>query len=323
MTKPGTGMVVMAVYHPAADYLRTQVETLRAQTVTGWTCLVGIDGRDDETHDLLLSLTAADPRFEVRHYHDNMGVYRHFERLLATVPADVEWVALADQDDAWGADKFARLLPALLQPGVTAVTGQARLVDGDGNVSGQTHRRPGPLLDTVLLNQLTGSLAIVRREVLDVAFPFPPATDIAIHDHWLAVCAAAVGRIALVDEEVQDYVQHGGNVLGEVRHKTLRESIRDAGGVPGAVRAVDYQSRHFWGWFVSMATALVERDLASADRPALETMARGRVPARVVSVLAGHLRRGQMPPRVAASLVASALLWRRHAAQGPRRSDEA
>ena len=135
----------------------------------------------------------------MHHFDDNLGVYRHFERLLALVPTDeVAWVALADQDDDWYPTKLARLLPALDLPGVAAVVGRARVV-ADGRDKGLTKRRVGGFASTLLINQVTGSLAIFRPEVVAAALPFPPGNDDAIHDHWLAVCAAARGRIVQVD----------------------------------------------------------------------------------------------------------------------------
>ena len=36
-----------------------------------------------------------------------------------------------------------------------------------------------------------------------------------LHDHWLALCAVATGSYTVCDEVVQDYVQHGANLVGE------------------------------------------------------------------------------------------------------------
>ena len=203
-----------------------------------------------------------DDRFEVVEFEDNVGVYRHFERLLQCLPDDTKWVSLADQDDYWYADKFSRLLTVLDRPGVTAVLGQARLVNERGEILGQTDRRPGGLVDTILRNQLAGSLALIRSEVLRDAFPFPAATDIAIHDHWLAVCASAQGKIALLDEVVQDYVQHQTNVIGGQRAMRVRDVlilVRRADSIRGFFDQITTQH---WAWRVSMASSLLAQSSA-------------------------------------------------------------
>ena len=212
----GPGFVVMAVFRPDPALLTRQIDSLQAQSVADWRCLIGIDGVDPEVRALVLDLVDADVRFEVREYEDNVGVYRHFERLLDSVPVGAAWVSLADQDDVWYTDKFERLLTVLDGPGVAAVSGQARLVDTSGAVLGTTDRLSADLGQLLLRNQVSGALVLFRRSVLDLALPFPGATDIAIHDHWLGVCAAAMGRVVVEDVRVQDYVQHAANVLGSV-----------------------------------------------------------------------------------------------------------
>ena len=47
-------------------------------------------------------------------------------------------------------------------------------------------------------NAVTGAASLFRRELLDVALPFPPRGPAEhYHDHWLALCALAHGRARL------------------------------------------------------------------------------------------------------------------------------
>ncbi|MHA7987253.1 glycosyltransferase family protein [Rathayibacter sp. CAU 1779] len=69
----------------------------------------------------------------------------------------------------------------------------------------------------VLTNQFTGSLCIFRRDVLELALPFPRmSTPSEVHDHWIALCASVQAGTVVVDDVVQDYVQHDANVVGEM-----------------------------------------------------------------------------------------------------------
>ena len=303
----GRGAVVMAVYRPDPELLTRQVRSLQAQTITDWVCRVGIDGRDGESRALLERLCKEDERFEILEFDRNVGVYRHFERLLEDLPHEVAWVSLADQDDDWYPGKFATLLPALGQPDVTAVTGQARVVDRAGIVWSTTVRRPGDLVETLLRNQLTGSLAIVSRGVVEDALPFPVATDIAIHDHWLAVCAAASGRIAVVNEVVQDYVQHESNVLGEARQRSPWQTLREVRRT-GLRRFLDDVRTNHWGWRVSMAAALCERNRVAEPGRELKGIARGCGSPAVLLALFAAVRAGQLPWRAAVGFGVASLL---------------
>lgn len=306
MTVSDHGEIVMAVYRPDPRLLRTQVASLRGQTLTTWTCRIGIDGADPATAALLRELVAEDERFAVIEYDDNVGVYRHFERMLADVAADAAWVALSDQDDRWHPTKLEQLVPEL-GPEVTAVSCQALVVDQDYKPLGRTDRRSGGVVDLLLRNQVTGSLAVWRRDVLDVALPFPPATDIAIHDHWLAVCAAAMGEVRVVDRPLQDYVQHGGNVLGEVVPTGLGDKVREVRARGGARSFLDYNAEERWGWRVGMAEALRRRFEGRAMPPAVAAIAERRAAPAVLRALVSGVRSRHLSARGAAGMGVAAL----------------
>ena len=305
----GSGFVVMAVYRPNPRLLERQLRSLRAQTVTDWRCLIGIDGADPATQRLVESLVAGDDRFDVRTYPENVGVYRHFERLLIAVPTDVAWVALADQDDHWYDDKFARLVPLLACEGVTCVIGQARLVDADGFVLGFTDRRAGSMSEILLRNQVTGSLALFRPEVLEDGLPFPAGTDIAIHDHWLGVCAGRKGQIVLHDSPVQDYVQHDNNALGEPHQPPLIESVRRARRASGLAAHVGRVVTHRWGWRVAMARGAVGLSNGANHQATLQAVAAGGPSLIVARLIFGSVRSRRISVRDGLGFAVSVLLW--------------
>jgi hypothetical protein len=65
-------------------------------------------------------------------------------------------------------------------------------------------------------NTITGAATLFRRELAELALPFPEAPGWQFHDHWLGLVALAAGDIAYVDRPLYDYVQHPGAVFGEV-----------------------------------------------------------------------------------------------------------
>jgi glycosyltransferase involved in cell wall biosynthesis len=305
----GTGFVVMAVYRPDPTLLARQVSSLRAQTVRDWRCLVGVDGVDPEAVTLLKELVDDDERFGVIEYADNVGVYRHFERLLQAVPADAAWVSLADQDDYWYPEKLSTLLPGL-ERGASAVAGTARLTTGDGTVLGVARRRTGDAAELLLRNQVTGALVVLRPDVLAAALPFPQGTPSAIHDHWLAVCAASLGRVVLLPDVVQDYVQHDRNVLGEAKPLGLRTFWRSFRGGGGGVRdRLDAFARARWGWRVGMARALVSRRPHDVDR-SVRAIAAGDLSPRLVRVVARNVLGKRLRPLAGLGALTSAARWR-------------
>ena len=185
--------VCLATHRPDPELLARQLASLEVQEEAAWE-LVRLD---DEA---------------------GSGAWRAFERVYERVPADFAFVAPCDQDDVWHAAKLARLRAAMA-PGVTLAFCDLRVVDAAGTVLSPTYwhgRRPtwDDLAELLATNVVTGAACLVRRNVLDVALPFPPELDDCFHDHWLACCALALGELRYVPEALVDYVQHTANVTG-------------------------------------------------------------------------------------------------------------
>ncbi len=207
----------MATYEPDLALFRAQVESIRAQTVTDWVCVISDDCSAFARFEALQEVVAGDPRFVVSRSERNLGFYANFERALSMVPGTAEVVALADQDDVWHPDKLATLQSALGD--AQLVYSDSRLVDRAGNVVAETYwggrdNNHDDLQSLLVANAVSGAGSLFRRDLLDLALPFPPAQFAHFHDHWLALCARVRGEIAYVDRPLYDYVQHGDAVLG-------------------------------------------------------------------------------------------------------------
>jgi len=135
-----------------------------------------------------------------------------------------------------------------------------------------------------------------------------------MHDHWLAVCAAALGEVRVIDEVLQDYVQHDGNVLGETGPTTVRAELRAARDHGGIRAHLDHAARERWAWRVAMARGLVERGMDTVD-DAIADIANGRVTVRVAGRVGHGVARRRLRARGAAGTLLAAA-WARRAA-GP------
>ena len=209
--------ICMATYEPEPALLEAQLDSIRAQTHENWACLVSDDGSSGERWERLAELTAADPRFTLSRGEGRLGFYLNFERALEMVPAEAGFVALADQDDRWYPEKLATLLAACA--GAQLAYSDMRIVDEQGALLAETFwegRRNNytNLASLLLSNTVTGAASLFRRELLELALPFPPPVGDPFHDQWLASLALATGEIAYVDRPLYDYVQHGGGALG-------------------------------------------------------------------------------------------------------------
>ncbi|WP_411373714.1 glycosyltransferase [Arthrobacter sp. MPF02] len=222
----GFGVIALAAYKPDWELFRRQLQSIRDQSHHNFTCLISADGGHDEIRAFVDETLKGDTRFEVIGFQERLGFYGNFERVLEHVPADAEWIALSDQDDYWYPDKLETLLPCLSK--YSLASGQARVVTSKGTVLAESTKRCNvPSSHLLLDNQITGGLSVFRRELLDSVLPFPRLSNPSEnHDHWIGLCAAIANGAYIADKIVQDYIQHGGNVLGEPgRRFNLSQSI--------------------------------------------------------------------------------------------------
>ena len=134
----------------------------------------------------------------------------------------------------------------------------------------------------LIANTVTGAASLMRRQVVELALPFPEVPGLQLHDHWLALVALASGDLGYVEEPLGDYVQHGRAVLGQV-HGESRSAERRAA-----------RAAYFYGFLSSevLAQALLARcgDRIEADKR--RALARFVASQRSASAFAGLLWRG-------------------------------
>jgi hypothetical protein len=299
------GFIVLAAYRPNQSSFTKQLRSIADQSMTGWRCLITADGEWTQVDRLVRLAVGSDDRFEVIGFQEREGFYRNFERGLAAVPLDAAWVALADQDDEWYPHKLERLVPELSD--AVLVSGQAH-IDVNGDVVGATHRRDVSLTGLLIDNQVTGSFCVFRPGLLRVALPFPAPVPGSFHDHWIAICAKSIGTLIFVEEPVQKYIQHGGNVIGERQGEgtaiRLRRLFDGRHGNPWVLTLTD----HRLGWRRKMAATVLERaPVGGEDQQTLRLWSGSRRMALLMRIIKSVVA-GQAPPLRACGLIAAMLL---------------
>jgi glycosyltransferase involved in cell wall biosynthesis len=257
---PGTIAVCMATFEPDETLFEAQIRSLRGQSDDRWICLISDDCSAPERSARIVEIVGEDPRFTISRSELRLGFYRNFERALTLVPGEIELVALCDQDDRWDPDKLAELRSGI-GDGVL-VYSDMRLVEADGRRRRDTLWRGRAnnhenLASMLIANTITGAASLFRRELIELAVPFPDTPGFQFHDHWLAVVALAAGPVAYVDRPLYDYVQHPGAVFGDVTHGAgarpgLRHrvaTLRVRGGVPA------WRAAYFYGYLARQGLA--------------------------------------------------------------------
>ncbi len=220
---PARIYILLATYQGEA-YLPELLHSIETQSHSDWTLLIRDDGSHDATMKILQASAQRDRRIVIEPDDGwRRGAVGNFSWLLEQAWHNgADYVLLADQDDIWRADKVSRQLESL------------RLAEAEGMVPGLVYcdaavvdaaRRPlhasflrqnrlprdgvRPLNTLLGRSFVLGCACAVNRPLMELALPLPEV--VASHDWWLALCAAASGRIDCLDVPLLEYRRHGAN----------------------------------------------------------------------------------------------------------------
>ncbi len=212
-----------------ARYLPAQLDSIYAQTHTPIEVVASDDCSDDDT-PAILERYATSHGVRVLRNPRRLGIKRNFETALHHCRG--RFIALADQDDVWYADKLERLLACQRESGVSLVYSDADLVDGVGRPLGARLRetleveylRGRPRASLYLENWITGCTVLFDRQLLDSALPLPGGAH--MHDWWLAFAATLADGLDFVDAPLLGYRQHDSNQVGAHAPRRRSRAVR-------------------------------------------------------------------------------------------------
>jgi glycosyltransferase involved in cell wall biosynthesis len=225
--------ILLATYN-GSQWLAQFLTSVAAQQGADWRLLVRDDGSSDATPAILRAAARHDPRLQiVADSAGRLGATGSFGQLMRhALATQARYFAFADQDDVWLTHKLAtqfaalrrleaecgRDLPLLAHSDLTVVDRELRALHRSHTAQAGLYRRcPTALALRTLLghNFVTGCATLFNRPLLEAATPLPSGT--AMHDWWLAACAAALGRIEYIPQPLVLYRQHGTNEIGAGR----------------------------------------------------------------------------------------------------------
>lgn len=219
--------ILMATYN-GASYLREQMDSILRQTDRNWHLTISDDGSTDGTEAIIDEY--------VRRYPDRMrrvvsgrrfgGASLHF--LWLTAQCDADYMAFSDQDDVWYDGKLEVLRRSMLEAEARLGGQTPVLAFSDQTVTDEKLRTLSPSLmryqkqdferfdyrSILMQNVVTGGAMMVNRALADLAMQCADASQVIMHDWWMAAVAARFGEIVYIDEALGVYRQHGDNSVG-------------------------------------------------------------------------------------------------------------
>jgi glycosyltransferase involved in cell wall biosynthesis len=203
--------IVMATYN-GENYLREQVDSLLAQNYPSLEFIFVDDASRDSTRAILQEYAVSDSRIRLVTNPANQGLLATFERGIRE--AKGEMIALADQDDVWMPNKISLLAAAIGHNSM--IYADSALTDAAGTVTGKFSDRNQlgdypSALHYVFGTKAMGHAMLFKREIIDIALPFP---DYVGHDYILGFAAAALNGVGYFPATLVNYRQHSSNTMG-------------------------------------------------------------------------------------------------------------
>jgi glycosyltransferase involved in cell wall biosynthesis len=213
--------IALCTYNGAA-YLAQQLDTLVAQTYPNIEIVVVDDNSTDDTYNILSDYAAKYPQFNIQQNPKNLGFVKNFER--AATLCEGELIALCDQDDLWHPEKIALQVEHIKDS--VLIYHDSEFIYQDGSSMGRklsdvmNFYRGGDPLTFLFLNCVSGHAILMKRELLDNAFPLQATY---FHDWWLAYVATNIGTIDFIPQCLVQYRQHPKNDTNVLRLKDKQE----------------------------------------------------------------------------------------------------
>ena len=235
-------LVLLPVFN-GERYLAEQLDSIFSQRHKNILLVCRDDGSSDGSVAILAQYLATHAE-NMRLLEDtlgNLGACGSFSALMQwaleymqSCPQKV-YVALADQDDIWHADKLtcslqvmtaadAGLVPLLVHSDLNVVDKLGELISPSLMAYQGLDPSRTSFSEQMVSNTVTGCTALINRALLHKALPVP--ADAVMHDWWLSLVASCFGQLLFVDKSLVQYRQHDRNTLGARAHTPSTFSVR-------------------------------------------------------------------------------------------------
>lgn len=226
--------VLMSTYN-GERFLREQIDSILAQQNVKVHLIIRDDGSTDSTCKILREYEKNE-NVQIIYGKTNLGPANAFMTLLYN--ADLaDYYAFADQDDIWLGDKLISTIHKMerekeddknsVDVKLLGVCNQL-LIDEKGLVIGKRsiHQQNTKLLSILFGNELSGCSMVINRALREYVIdpihrPDARLLQLRMHDTWMALTAASVGKICITKEPKILYRQHGANVVGAYKKQGL------------------------------------------------------------------------------------------------------
>jgi len=226
----------MATYN-GEKYLAQQINSLLAQTNQDFVLYINDDVSTDNTLEIAQNYAQNHPdKIQVTQNKTNTGnaKYNFLNMIVAENQApNADYIMLCDQDDIWLPTKIEKTLakmkemeakypqatPLLVHTDLSVVNQDLNILHNSFKHATKRDYDRMQYRHIVTINNVTGCTAMYNRALANLLVQKPSYT--MMHDWWLQLVAASLGKIDHVDEPTMLYRQHEKNTLGAKNVRSL------------------------------------------------------------------------------------------------------
>ena len=218
--------VAFIVYN-GSNYMRTQLDSIIAQSYKVDEIIVVEDASTDETVEILNNYSKENPELFFIHQNEkNIGSYKSIERAIKTCTGDI--IILADHDDYWETHKVASIIKWFEEnPKMHGLMSNGLLMDSNGEINSKyflwdsmcfpykniSKSEDLKIYINTIENCATGAAMAFRNNLSFLHQPFP-VIKYFIHDRWLAINLAEQNSLGILDEKLIRYRIHPSQETG-------------------------------------------------------------------------------------------------------------
>lgn len=244
--------VLLSIYNPNYDYLKSQLQSINNQDYTNIEVLIFDDCVEKRCDVSIFKRYLTKVTYKLLPYKEkNMGYVRAFEYL--TENADGEYIFYCDQDDVWKKNKVSNSILFLKKNHLNLMSTDREIIDSNGHIvcSSYDNKRGYPYnlkLDDLIIfkeNFFTtyadGMCICGRTDFIKRCLPFSLSTA---HDKWLISCACIENTYARCSQILVQYRRHENNVSGRFKDIKDKSDYFDKRVMPNYHLAFDLQKKY-------------------------------------------------------------------------------
>ena len=218
--------VAFIVYN-GARYMRTQLDSILAQTHKVDEIIVCDDASSDNTKEILEEYKKSYPNLFFLHYNNkNLGPTKNIERAIQACTGDI--ILLSDQDDYWETNKVEAIVKWFVaNPAMNGLFTNGSLMDSNGEIDNKyglwdvmsfpykviKNGEDLKLYINTVENSVTGATLAIRNNLAFLKHPFPTIKHL-VHDRWLAINLAENNSLGILNENLIRYRIHSAQAIG-------------------------------------------------------------------------------------------------------------